>query len=252
MKSMKIVSALLAGTMLFGLCSCSDSKKNATEEPEETGVEETTAETTEETTEETTAETTTEATTKVAETTVEETSEASEASADESNASAATANDDGYVFISYEGKTAEEMIANIISIRTITPNTTVEDFTDRFDVLPSSTDVDAIYPEDSCIYRWDENNGISFVSAIIVRNEDGSLDTEASYLKIDITCDNVSRCDEVFEASCNAFFSIYGEENVTTYVLDKDWISYSIYEVQRNEKDGSWVVSVNISFAEEA
>ena len=122
-------------------------------------------------------------------------------------------NASGTVFISFEGKSADEIRENIIEISRTTKDATPENFAERCMVYP----IDYSYSDEAdemIFYYWhlrlqEGAEGIDHVNVYIVRNEDGSLNM-ASRASVILTCQNRERWEELYNTSCDALMQIKG------------------------------------------
>ena len=180
-------------------------------------------ETTEATTEETTEKITEESTDVVVESTTENTTSEPDATttepADEESQKAIAypnggqENASGTVFISFEGKSADEIRENIIEISRTTKDATPENFPERCMVYP----IDYSYSDEDdemIFYYWhlrlqEGAEGIDHVNVYIVRNDDGSLNM-ASRASVILTCQNRERWEELYNTSCDALMQLTG------------------------------------------
>lgn len=243
MKNKKILSVILAGVMLLGLCSCDGYfaiKPDGPRETEEETEEATTAEETTTTAEETT-EATTEATTKA---TTEETADPS-----------AEVNVTGPIFVSFQDKTAEEVKENIIKITRVTRDTDLDNYSDSFDLFPNGV----IYKEDDstyCTYCWDpvarnSSEGIDNVMAHIVRENDGSLST-GSRVTIKIVTEDKARWEEFYKAACEAIMAVCGVDSLLiSGEGDNESSNYMTYfALKKVEEDGRFTLLVELPLKE--
>ena len=180
-------------------------------------------ETTEATTEETTEKITEESTDVVVESTTENTTSEPDATTtepvDEESQKAIAypnggqENASGTVFISFEGKSADEIRENIIEISRTTKDATPENFAERCMVYP----IDYSYSDEAdemIFYYWhlrlqEGAEGIDHVNVYIVRNDDGSLNM-ASRASVILTCQNRERWEELYNTSCDALMQLTG------------------------------------------
>lgn len=180
-------------------------------------------ETTEATTEETTEKITEESTDVVVESTTENTTSEPDATTtepvDEESQKAIAypnggqENASGTVFISFEGKSADEIRENIIEISRTTKDATPENFPERCMVYP----IDYSYSDEDdemIFYYWhlrlqEGAEGIDHVNVYIVRNDDGSLNM-ASRASVILTCQNRERWEELYNTSCDALMQLTG------------------------------------------
>ena len=209
MKSKKLVSLIIAGTMALGICSCdgyfSVKPDGPTEVEEETTTEEETTKgitiTTETTAETTAEETTEESVEKTTETSAKNTSDALASSND---------NENGTIFVSFKGKLAYEINENLIKMTKITRGVTMDNYPDVFTVYPNDT----VYGEDYkyCTYYWDSvarnsQEGIDHVMVHIVRKTDGSLDP-GSRIQISLICEDEDRWADLYGTACEALKTV--------------------------------------------
>ena len=117
------------------------------------------------------------------------------------------------VFISFEGKSADEIRDNIIEISRTTKDATPENFAERCMVYP----IDYSYSDEDdemIFYYWhlrlqEGAEGIDHVNVFIVRNDDGSLNM-ASRSSVILTCQNRERWEELYNTSCDALMQLTG------------------------------------------
>ena len=122
-------------------------------------------------------------------------------------------NASGTVFISFEGKSADEIRENIIEISRTTKDATPENFPERCMVYP----IDYSYSDEAdemIFYYWhlrlqEGAEGIDHVNVYIVRNDDGSLNM-ASRASVILTCQNRERWEELYNTSCDALMQLTG------------------------------------------
>ena len=122
-------------------------------------------------------------------------------------------NASGTVFISFEGKSADEIRENIIEISRTTKDATPENFPERCMVYP----IDYSYSDEDdemIFYYWhlrlqEGAEGIDHVNVYIVRNDDGSLNM-ASRASVILTCQNRERWEELYNTSCDALMQLTG------------------------------------------
>ena len=180
-------------------------------------------ETTEATTEETTEKITEESTDVVVESTTENTTSEPDATTTEpvdeesedviAYPNGGQENASGTVFISFEGKSADEIRENIIEISRTTKDATPENFPERCMVYP----IDYSYSDEDdemIFYYWhlrlqEGAEGIDHVNVFIVRNDDGSLNM-ASRASVILTCQNRERWEELYNTSCDALMQLTG------------------------------------------
>ena len=218
-------------------------------------------ETTEATTEETTEKVTEETTDVVVESTTENTTSEPDATTtepvDEESQEAIAypnggqENASGTVFISFEGKSADEIRDNIIEISRTTKDATSENFPERCMVYP----IDYLNDEESeemIFYNWhlrlqDGSEGIDHVIVYIVRNEDGSLDM-TSRASVILTCHDRERWEETYNASCDALMQITGCNSlITTGSGDDESSHYMTYFVTKDfDENGNFKLHVEI------
>ena len=242
MKNKKVLSVILAGVMLLGLCSCDGYFTIKPDGPRETEEETTTEEATTTTTAEETTEAATEATTKA---TTEETAEPS-----------AEVNAAGPIFVSFQDKTAEEVKENLIKITRVTRDTDLDNYSDSFDLFPNGV----IYKEDDstyCTYCWDpvarnSSEGIDNVMAHIVRESDGSLST-GSRVTIKIVTEDKARWEEFYKAACEAIMAVCGVDSLMISGQgDKEASNYMTYFVVKNveEDNGRFTLLIELPLKE--
>ena len=122
-------------------------------------------------------------------------------------------NASGTVFISFEGKSADEIRENIIEISRTTKDATPENFPERCMVYP----IDYSYSDEAdemIFYYWhlrlqEGAEGIDHVNVYIIRNDDGSLNM-ASRASVILTCQNRERWEELYNTSCDALMQLTG------------------------------------------
>ena len=180
-------------------------------------------ETTEATTEETTEKISEESTDVVVESTTENTTSEPDATTTEpvdeesqkviAYPNGGQENASGTIFISFEGKSADEIRDNIIEISRTTKDATPENFAERCMVYP----IDYSYSDEDdemIFYYWhlrlqEGAEGIDHVNVFIVRNDDGSLNM-ASRSSVILTCQNRERWEELYNTSCDALMQLTG------------------------------------------
>ena len=230
MNKKKILTVLLAGAMLLGLCSCDGYFTVKPDGPRETEEETTTEEATTTTTIEETTEETTEATTEATKATTKATAEPS---------SEVEAN--GLIFVSFQNKTAEEVKENLIKITEVTRDTNLENYSDNFDLYPNGV----IYKDDDvsyCTYCWDpvgrnSSEGLDHVMVHIVRESDGSL-SAGSRVTIEIVTEDKARWEELYTAACEAVMAVCGVDSLMKMGAgDNESSYYMTYFVTKKIKD---------------
>ncbi len=226
------ISSNIEGVTGDGIESASEKAASQTEEPTETSTDATTEETTEGTTEDTTNKTT--------------------------YTKAGKKNLNGTVFISFEGKTAEEVIENIIEIAETPKDTTLDNYDERFMVYPN----DLQYKEDSVnwlIYFWglsDQANaeGIDHISSHIVRNEDGTLDM-SSRAQISVIVHDRDRWNELYSASCEALMKLEGVKSLMKVGTSDDYessIHLTYFVTKDMDGDGNYWLLIEIPLKDPA
>ena len=247
MNKKKILTVLLAGAMLLGLCSCDGyftiKPDGPTETEEETTTEEATTTTTIEETTEDTTEATTEATTKA-------TTEATAAPSSEVSAT-------GKIFVSFQDKTAAEIKENLIRITQITKDTNLDNYPDSFDLYPNGV----IYKDDDisyCTYCWDpvgrnSSEGLDHVMVHIVRKSDGSLDP-GSRVTIEIITEDKARWEELYTVAREAVMAVCGVDSLmTSGAGDNESSLYMTYFVTKKIKDeGYYTLLIDMPLKEVA
>ena len=230
MNKKKILTVLLAGAMLLGLCSCDGYFTVKPDGPRETEEETTTEEATTTTTIEETTEESTEATTEATKATTKATAEPS---------SEVEAN--GLIFVSFQNKTAEEVKENLIKITEVTRDTNLENYSDNFDLYPNGV----IYKDDDvsyCTYCWDpvgrnSSEGLDHVMVHIVRESDGSL-SAGSRVTIEIVTEDKARWEELYTAACEAVMAVCGVDSLMKMGAgDNESSYYMTYFVTKKIKD---------------
>ena len=244
MNKKKILTVLLAGAMLLGLCSCDGYFTVKPDGPTETEKETTTEEATTTTTIEETTEETTEATTEATKATTQATAETS-----------SEVEADGPIFVSFQNKTTEEVKENIIKITKVTRDTDLDNYSDSFDLFPNGV----IYKEDDstyCTYCWDpvarnSSEGIDNVMAHIVRESDGSLST-GSRVTIKIVTEDKPRWEEFYKAACEAIMAVCGVDSLLiSGEGDNESSNYMTYfALKKVEEDGRFTLLVELPLKE--
>ena len=246
MNKKKILTVLLAGAMLLGLCSCDGYFTVKPDGPTETEEETTTEEATTTTTIEETTEETTEATTEATKATTQATAEPSlEVEAD------------GPIFVSFQNKTAEEVKENLIKITEVTRDTNLENYSDNFDLYPNGV----IYKDDDvsyCTYCWDpvgrnSSEGLDHVMVHIVRESNGSLST-GSRVTIEIVTEDKARGEEFYKAACEAIMAVCGVDSLLiSGEGDGESSNYMTYfALKKVEEDGRFTLLVELPLKEVA
>ena len=218
-------------------------------------------ETTEATTEETTEKITEESTDVVVESTTENTTSEPVATTTEpvdeesedvlAYPNGGQDNANGTVFISFEGKSADEIKENIIEISRTTKDATPENFAERCMVYP----IDYSYSDEAdemIFYYWylrlqEGAEGIDHANVYIVRNDDGSLNM-ASRASVILTCQNRERWEELYNTSCDALMQITGCNSLMTSGSGDDEAShYLTYFVAKDfDENGNFKLHVEI------
>ena len=226
------ISSNIEGVTGDGIESASEKAASQTEEPTEPSTDATTEETTEGTTEDTTNKTT--------------------------YTKAGKKNPNGTVFISFEGKTAEEVIENIIEISHTPKDITLENYDERFMVYPN----DLQYKEDSVnwlIYFWDLSDqanaeGIDHISSHIVRNEDGTL-AMSSRAQISVLVHDRDRWNELYSASCEALMKLEGIDSLMKFGTSDDYessIHLTYFVTKEMDGDGNYWLLIEIPLKDPA
>ena len=201
-----------------------------------------------------------ETTTESEETTTEQTTEATENETTETMVytKAGKENPNGTVFISFEGKTAEEVIENIIEISHTPKDITLENYDERFMVYPN----DLQYKENSVnwvIYFWglsDQANaeGIDHISSHIVRNEDGTL-AMSSRAQISVLVHDRDRWNELYSASCEALMKLEGIDSLMKFGTSDDYessIHLTYFVTKEMDGDGNYWLLIEIPLKDPA
>ncbi|MBQ5968056.1 MAG: sigma-70 family RNA polymerase sigma factor [Clostridiales bacterium] len=175
-----------------------------------------------------------------------------EKSTDESFYSkAGQSNESGTVFVSFDGKTPEEIKANLLEIFRTPMDTTLENLPERFTVYPNEREFkeDAV---DWVIYFWDTDSlgfteGIYQSSAHIVRNDDGTLDT-GSRISVSFVVKDRDRWEELYTASCEALMEMEGIDSLmTTGSGDNESSLHMTYFVsKKTDGDGNLLIMVEM------
>lgn len=167
-------------------------------------------------------------------------------------------NPNGTVFISFEGKTAEEVIENIIEISHTPKDITLENYDERFMVYPN----DLQYKENSVdwvMYFWDldmQSNaeGIDHIESHIVRNEDGTLDMGSRAL-ISVIVHDRERWNELYSASCEALMELTGVKSLMKSGTSDDYESsiHMTHSVTKSvDGDGNYWLLIDIPLKDPA
>ena len=226
------ISSNIEGVTGDGIESASEKAASQTEEPTEPSTDATTEETTEGTTEDTTNKTT--------------------------YTKAGKKNPNGTVFISFEGKTAEEVIENIIEISHTPKDITLDNYDERFMVYPN----DLQYKDNSVdwlIYFWDLSDqanaeGIDHISSHIVRNEDGTLDM-SSRAQISVIVHDRDRWNELYSASCEALMKLEGIDSLMKFGTSEDYessIHLTYFVTKEMDGDGNYWLLIEIPLKDPA
>ncbi len=226
------ISSNIEGVTGDGIESASEKAASQTEEPTEPSTDATTEENTEGTTEDTTNKTT--------------------------YTKAGKKNPNGTVFISFEGKTAEEVIENIIEISHTPKDITLENYDERFMVYPN----DLQYKDNSVdwlIYFWDLSDqanaeGIDHISSHIVRNEDGTL-AMSSRAQISVIVHDRDRWNELYSASCEALMKLEGIDSLMKFGTSEDYessIHLTYFVTKEMDGDGNYWLLIEIPLKDPA
>ena len=167
-------------------------------------------------------------------------------------------NPNGTVFISFEGKTAEEVIENIIEISHTPKDITLENYDERFMVYPN----DLQYKENSVdwvMYFWDldmQSNaeGIDHIYSHIVRNEDGTLDM-SSRATISVLVHDRDRWNELYSASCEALMKLEGIDSLMKFGTSDDYessIHLTYFVTKEMDGDGNYWLLIEIPLKDPA
>lgn len=124
---------------------------------------------------------------------------------------AGKSNPQGTVFLSFEGKTDEEIFENIFEICYTPKDSTLDNYDERFMVYPN----DVHFKEDAVdwiMYFWDLKpqgtpEGIYHIASHIVRNEDGTLDP-GSRVEISIYTKDRDRWEALYNIACEALMKL--------------------------------------------
>lgn len=170
---------------------------------------------------------------------------------------AGQANASGTIFLSFDGKSTEEVIENIVSISQTTKDATLENFPERCVVYPT----DWMYDEDGfdwVFYFWDEDTldlpeGICQMDIHIVRNEDGTLN-QGSRAGIIIVTKDRDRWEELYTTCCEALMRMLGRDSLMTSGSgDYESSLYMTYFVSKKiEGDGTFKLHVEIPLRDPA
>jgi RNA polymerase sigma factor (sigma-70 family) len=170
---------------------------------------------------------------------------------------AGQANASGTIFLSFDGKSTEEVIENIVSISQTTKDATLENFPERCVVYPT----DWMYDEDGfdwVFYFWDEDTldlpeGICQMDIHIVRNEDGTLN-QGSRAGIIIVAEDRDRWEELYTTCCEALMRILGRDSLMTSGSgDYESSLHMTYFVSKKiEGDGTFKLHVEIPLRDPA
>ena len=160
-------------------------------------------------------------------------------------------NASGNIFISFEGKSADEVRENIIEISRTTKDATPQEFPDRCMVYPISYMNDE-ETEEMVFYYWhlrlqEGSEGIDHVNVYIIRNDDGSLNM-ASRASVILTCHDRERWEELYNASCEAVIEITGCHSlITNGSGDSESSHYMTYFVAKDfDENGNFKLHVEI------
>ena len=167
-------------------------------------------------------------------------------------------NPNGTVFISFEGKTAEEVIENIIEISHTPKDITLENYDERFMVYPN----DLQYKDNSVdwlIYFWDLSDqanaeGIDHISSHIVRNEDGTL-AMSSRAQISVIVHDRDRWNELYSASCEALMKLEGIDSLMKFGTSEDYessIHLTYFVTKEMDGDGNYWLLIEIPLKDPA
>ena len=166
-------------------------------------------------------------------------------------------NPSGTVFLSFEGKTADEILENFIEISQTPKDITVENYDERFVIYPN----DLQFQDDSydwIMYFWDlraqgGNEGIDHISAHIVRNEDGSL-SSASRVQISIFVSDRDRWEELYTVAREAVMkTAHCKGLLTSGSGDHETSLHLSYFVTKDiDPDGTFTLLIDIPLRDPA
>ena len=167
-------------------------------------------------------------------------------------------NPSGTVFISFEGKTADEVMQNIIEISRTPKDTTLNNYGERFITKP-----DTEYTQDAgtnyAYYYWNANatpnpeGEISNIGAHIERDDDGTLKL-GSRVTITIVASDRARWEELYTASCEALMKLTGRTSLRKFDSgDNESSIYSTYSVaKRIDGAGNYCLMLDIPLRDPA
>ena len=167
-------------------------------------------------------------------------------------------NPSGTVFISFEGKSADEVMQNIIEISRTPKDTTLNNYGERFITKP-----DTEYTQDTgtnyAYYYWNANatpnpeGEISNIGAHIERDDDGTLKL-GSRVTITIVASDRARWEEIYNAACEALMKLTGRSSLKKYDSgDRESSIYSTYSVsKRIDGAGTYCLLLDIPLRDPA
>ena len=178
-------------------------------------------------------------------------SEPEESTGEAAYSNAGQSNEAGTVFVSFDGKTADEVKENLLEIFRTPMETTLINLPERFKVYPTSY-LNKKDAEDWVFYFWDTNSlgfteGIYQIDAHIVRNADGTLDM-GSRASVCFIAKDRERWEELYTASCEALMEMLGRDSLmTTGSGDYESSLYMTHFVTKDiDGDGNFTIYVEM------
>ena len=194
------------------------------------------------------------------ETTTESTSEMSEEDNTVTNVfgNSDQTNPSGTVFISFEGKSADEVMQNIIEISRTPKDTTLNNYGERFITKPDTEYAQDVGPAYS-YYYWNADSApnpdgeITTIGAHIERDDDGTLKL-GSHVTLTIVASDRARWEELYTASCEALMKLTGRTSLKKFDSgDNESSIYSTYSVaKRIDGAGNYCLMLDIPLRDPA
>ncbi|MBP5416435.1 MAG: sigma-70 family RNA polymerase sigma factor [Clostridiales bacterium] len=166
-------------------------------------------------------------------------------------------NPNGTVFVSFDGKTADEVKENLLEIFRTPKDITLDNQDERFMVYPN----DRQYKEDAVawvVYFWDTNSlgyteGIYQASAHIVRNDDGTLDM-GSRISVCFVVKDRERWEELYTASCEALMEMEGINSLMKSGSgdNESSLHMSYFVSKKTDGDGKLLIMVEMPLRDPA
>ena len=167
-------------------------------------------------------------------------------------------NPSGTVFISFEGKSADEVMQNIIEISRTPKDTTLNNYGERFITKPDTEYAQDVGPAYS-YYYWNADSApnpdgeITTIGAHIERDDDGTLKL-GSRVTITIVASDRARWEEIYNAACEALMKLTGRSSLKKYDSgDNESSIYSTYSVsKRIDGAGTYCLLLDIPLRDPA